>query len=221
MYHQFLELADVDITKGPMEVGPTCHYMMGGIRVDAESRKPPSPVSSPPEKRRRSARRKPPRWQLPLRSLSSSAAAPDSPPQSTQNKPQRQPSIPSPLQEAERQHAGAVRAPSGGESRYTIHEDLQTTMQNLVGVFRHGAETSAARCPRSKSSKSEQPCACRRLAPLQPRAGATRPPRQHAPPSPTPSPAAPSPVARAAVRTAASTTLALDTAWGSGWTMSS
>src|SRR5437762_6603366 len=37
MYHQFLELADVDITKGPMEVGPTCHYMMGGIRVDAET----------------------------------------------------------------------------------------------------------------------------------------------------------------------------------------
>src|ERR1700681_1381066 len=35
MYHQFKELADVDITKGPMEVGPTCHYMMGGIRVDA------------------------------------------------------------------------------------------------------------------------------------------------------------------------------------------
>jgi succinate dehydrogenase / fumarate reductase flavoprotein subunit len=37
MYHQFKELADVDITKEPMEVGPTCHYMMGGIRVDAET----------------------------------------------------------------------------------------------------------------------------------------------------------------------------------------
>ena len=37
MYHQFRELADVDITKEPMEVGPTCHYMMGGIRVDAET----------------------------------------------------------------------------------------------------------------------------------------------------------------------------------------
>jgi len=37
MYHQFRELADVDITKGPMEVGPTCHYMMGGIRVEAET----------------------------------------------------------------------------------------------------------------------------------------------------------------------------------------
>jgi succinate dehydrogenase / fumarate reductase flavoprotein subunit len=37
MYTQFLELADVDITKEAMEVGPTCHYMMGGVRVDAES----------------------------------------------------------------------------------------------------------------------------------------------------------------------------------------
>jgi succinate dehydrogenase / fumarate reductase flavoprotein subunit len=37
MYHQFLELADVDITNEQMEVGPTCHYMMGGVRVDAET----------------------------------------------------------------------------------------------------------------------------------------------------------------------------------------
>src|SRR5919199_3200894 len=37
MYHQFKELADVDITKEPMEVGPTCHYVMGGIRVDADT----------------------------------------------------------------------------------------------------------------------------------------------------------------------------------------
>ena len=37
MYHQFLELADVDITKEPMEVGPTCHYVMGGIKVDPDT----------------------------------------------------------------------------------------------------------------------------------------------------------------------------------------
>jgi succinate dehydrogenase / fumarate reductase flavoprotein subunit len=37
MYHQFKELADVDITTEPMEVGPTCHYMMGGVRVDPET----------------------------------------------------------------------------------------------------------------------------------------------------------------------------------------
>ncbi len=37
MYHQFKELAEVDITKEAMEVGPTCHYMMGGIRVEADT----------------------------------------------------------------------------------------------------------------------------------------------------------------------------------------
>ena len=37
MYHQFKELADVDITRQPMEVGPTCHYAMGGVRVDADT----------------------------------------------------------------------------------------------------------------------------------------------------------------------------------------
>src|ERR1041384_6419629 len=37
MYHQFKELADVDITKEPMEVGPTCHYVMGGIEVDPDT----------------------------------------------------------------------------------------------------------------------------------------------------------------------------------------
>jgi succinate dehydrogenase / fumarate reductase flavoprotein subunit len=37
MYHQFKELADLDITKEPMEVGPTTHYVMGGVRVDADT----------------------------------------------------------------------------------------------------------------------------------------------------------------------------------------
>ncbi|MCC6766485.1 MAG: fumarate reductase/succinate dehydrogenase flavoprotein subunit [Deltaproteobacteria bacterium] len=37
MYHQFMELAEVDITKEPMEVGPTLHYFMGGIKVDPDS----------------------------------------------------------------------------------------------------------------------------------------------------------------------------------------
>jgi succinate dehydrogenase / fumarate reductase flavoprotein subunit len=37
MYHQFMELAGVDITKEPMEVGPTCHYVMGGVEVDPDS----------------------------------------------------------------------------------------------------------------------------------------------------------------------------------------
>src|SRR5256712_2580462 len=37
MYHQFKQLADIDITREPMEVGPTTHYMMGGVRVEAET----------------------------------------------------------------------------------------------------------------------------------------------------------------------------------------
>jgi succinate dehydrogenase / fumarate reductase flavoprotein subunit len=37
MYHQFKQLADIDITQEPMEVGPTTHYMMGGVKVDADS----------------------------------------------------------------------------------------------------------------------------------------------------------------------------------------
>ncbi|WP_020657773.1 fumarate reductase/succinate dehydrogenase flavoprotein subunit [Amycolatopsis benzoatilytica] len=37
MYHQFKELADVDITQEPMEVGPTCHYVMGGVEVDPDT----------------------------------------------------------------------------------------------------------------------------------------------------------------------------------------
>jgi len=37
MYHQFMELAGVDITREAMEIGPTCHYIMGGVQVDADS----------------------------------------------------------------------------------------------------------------------------------------------------------------------------------------
>src|ERR1700733_7489027 len=37
MYHQFMELAEVDITKEPMEIGPTCHYVMGGVEVDPDT----------------------------------------------------------------------------------------------------------------------------------------------------------------------------------------
>jgi succinate dehydrogenase / fumarate reductase flavoprotein subunit len=37
MYHQFKELADVDITQQPMEIGPTCHYVMGGVEVDPDT----------------------------------------------------------------------------------------------------------------------------------------------------------------------------------------
>ena len=50
MYDQFTELAGVDITQAPMEVGPTCHYFMGGVRVDAETGR--STVAGPVRHRR-------------------------------------------------------------------------------------------------------------------------------------------------------------------------
>ena len=50
MYQQFLELADVDITKEPMEIGPTCHYVMGGVEVDADSQATMVPGLLPPAK---------------------------------------------------------------------------------------------------------------------------------------------------------------------------
>src|SRR5271163_978312 len=43
MYHQFMELAGVDITREPMEIGPTCHYIMGGVQVNADSEETAAP----------------------------------------------------------------------------------------------------------------------------------------------------------------------------------
>ena len=68
MWHQFKELADVDITKEPMEVGPTCHYVMGGVEVDPDTEDDQAPR---PVRRgrglRRHARLEPSRRQLALR----------------------------------------------------------------------------------------------------------------------------------------------------------
>ncbi len=68
MYHQFKELADVDITKEPMEIGPTCHYVMGGVEVEPDTGM--SAVTGPLLGRRvlrRHARLQPARRQLALR----------------------------------------------------------------------------------------------------------------------------------------------------------
>ena len=135
MYHQFLELADVDITKGPMEVGPTCHYMMGGIRVDAETAQASIPDSSPPAKRLPGctaligweAIRFPTCWYL--------AGERDWRRRSTPNEPEPAASI---RRKSRRPNGRCSLRSSGptGESPYTIHEDLQNMMQSLVGIFR-------------------------------------------------------------------------------------
>ena len=68
MYHQFKELADIDITKEPMEVGPTTHYIMGGVQVDADTQMSTVPgLFAAGECAGGHQRRQPPRRQLALR----------------------------------------------------------------------------------------------------------------------------------------------------------
>jgi succinate dehydrogenase flavoprotein subunit len=144
MYEQFKELADVDITKGPMEVGPTTHYVMGGIRVDAETGATTraglfavGEVSGGMHGANR----------LGGNSLSDllvfgmrtgeGAAAFAS---SLEGE-----SYVDPVQVAE---AGrALAAPlerEGGEDPYAIQRDLQAVMQRLVGIFRVEADLDEA-----------------------------------------------------------------------------
>ena len=136
MYHQFLELADVDITKGPMEVGPTCHYMMGGIRVDAETAQSSVPglfAAGEAAAGLHGANR------LGGNSLSDLlvfgrraglAAAEYAKRTST-------PAIdPSQTAQAEREMLLPFER-SVDESPYRIHDDLQDVMQRLVGIFRN------------------------------------------------------------------------------------
>jgi len=135
MYHQFKELADVDITKGPMEVGPTCHYVMGGIRVDAETAESTVPglfAAGEAAAGLHGANR------LGGNSLSDllvfgrraglSAA-----------QHARQVSAPSIDNSQIEQSERELLAPfsnTGAESPYAVHRDLQEVMQNLVGIFR-------------------------------------------------------------------------------------
>jgi succinate dehydrogenase / fumarate reductase flavoprotein subunit len=135
MYHQFKELADVDITKRPMEVGPTCHYMMGGIRVEAETAQSSVPglfAAGEAAAGLHGANR------LGGNSLSDllvfgrragvSAAEHAKAVQTT--------SIDSEQVEAAAREMLAPFERKQGENPYTIHRDLQDVMQNLVGIFR-------------------------------------------------------------------------------------
>jgi succinate dehydrogenase / fumarate reductase flavoprotein subunit len=136
MYHQFRELADVDITREPMEVGPTCHYMMGGIRVDAETAQSTVPgmfAAGEAAAGLHGANR------LGGNSLSDLlvfgrraglAAAEHSKHVSPCRVDEQQ------IEEAAKEMLGPfVRLE--GESPYQIHRDLQEAMQNYVGIFRN------------------------------------------------------------------------------------
>ncbi|MGA8365793.1 MAG: FAD-dependent oxidoreductase [Candidatus Acidiferrales bacterium] len=135
MYHQFKELADVDITKAPMEVGPTCHYMMGGIRVDADTGQSSIPglfAAGEAAAGLHGANRLGGNSLSDLlvfgrrAGLAAAEHAKNTPPPALDT---------AQIDEAERQ----VLAPferATGEDPYAIQRDLQQTMQTLVGIFR-------------------------------------------------------------------------------------
>jgi succinate dehydrogenase / fumarate reductase, flavoprotein subunit len=143
MYHQFLELADVDITKQPMEVGPTCHYMMGGIRVGAEGGEASVPglfAAGEAAAGLHGANR------LGGNSLSDllvfgrragMAAAQHA-------KSTAAPTLdPDQIQQAEREMLGPFSR-TDGENPYHLHDELQKTMQSLVSIFRTEQDLSQA-----------------------------------------------------------------------------
>jgi succinate dehydrogenase / fumarate reductase flavoprotein subunit len=136
MFDQFKELADVDITKGPMEVGPTTHYVMGGVRVDAETGETTIPglyAAGEVSGGMHGANR------LGGNSLSDllvfgartgAGAAADA-----AAMPGASYVDPVQVQAAIRE----LQAPldrEDGEDPYAIHRDLQSMMQRLVGIFR-------------------------------------------------------------------------------------
>jgi succinate dehydrogenase / fumarate reductase flavoprotein subunit len=145
MYHQFRELADVDITKGPMEVGPTCHYMMGGVRVEAETaaasltglfaagevaaglhganRLGGNSLSDLLVFGRRAG--------LAAAQRAKGGGAPPAAIDSAQ------------IEAAERE-ALAPFERQNGESPYEVHADLQQIMQKLVGIYRTEQDLDAA-----------------------------------------------------------------------------
>ena len=143
MYHQFKELADVDITKGPMEVGPTCHYMMGGIRVEAETAASTVPglyAAGEAAAGLHGANR------LGGNSLSDllvfgrragKAAAEFAAKSSAPNVDLSQ------LADAEREMLAPFER-TDGEFPYPIHHDLQETMGALVGIFRNEEDLKKA-----------------------------------------------------------------------------
>ena len=135
MYHQFKELADVDITTGPMEVGPTCHYMMGGIRVEAETCQSTVPglfAAGEAAAGLHGSNR------LGGNSLSDLLVFGKRAGKAAAEYAKQVPSgalDAAQLQEAEREMLVPFERTSG-EFPYEIHRDLQDFMQSLVGIFR-------------------------------------------------------------------------------------
>jgi len=136
MYHQFKELADVDITAEPMEVGPTCHYVMGGVAVDpdtGESAVEGLYAAGEVAGGMHGANR------LGGNSLSDLLVFG----RRTGLNAQR-PTIGDDVVSAASEHALAPFGIEGGENPYTVQHDLQEVMHNLVGIIRTAGEMERA-----------------------------------------------------------------------------
>jgi succinate dehydrogenase / fumarate reductase, flavoprotein subunit len=144
MHHQFKELADVDITKEPMEIGPTCHYIMGGIEVDPDTAASSVPglfavgeVSGGMHGSNR----------LGGNSLSDllvfGKRAGDGAADYLESLDAR-PAVPAQALSAAVEEALAPLSRSSGENPYTVHAELQQTMNDLVGLIRREHEVKQA-----------------------------------------------------------------------------
>ncbi|MEV4671917.1 MULTISPECIES: fumarate reductase/succinate dehydrogenase flavoprotein subunit [Actinomadura] len=144
MYHQFKELADVDITKEAMEVGPTCHYVMGGVEVDPDTGAAKVPglfaageVSGGMHGSNR----------LGGNSLSDllvfGRRAGLGASEYVDALPAR-PAVPDAEVEAATAEALAPFEREGGENPYAVHAELQQTMNELVGIIRKEEELKQA-----------------------------------------------------------------------------
>ena len=144
MYDQFKELADVDITKGPMEVGPTTHYVMGGIRVDAETGATAVAglyAAGEVAAGMHGANR------LGGNSLSDLLVFGARTGRAAADHAAATPGEPYPDPVRVRTAVNDLAAPlerQDGEDPYAIQRDLQTTMQQLVGIFRVEADLDEA-----------------------------------------------------------------------------
>ena len=136
MYDQFLELAGVDITKEPMQVGPTCHYFMGGIKVDADTGATARPRAVRDRRsERRHERRQPARRQLARRPAGLWPTRRDSAP------PRSPGSAPRCRCRPTRSRLRRVRSTTTStalatENPFQMHKELQTIMGDGVGIFR-------------------------------------------------------------------------------------
>src|SRR6202047_5294239 len=135
MYHQFMQLANLDITKEPMEVGPTTHYIMGGVRVDAETQMSSvlglfaagEVAAGLHGANRLGGNSLSDLLVFGRRAGMAGAQAAKKGRQATIDQAQSE--------EAEREMLAPFQN-GNGESPYAIHRDLQETMQKLVGIFR-------------------------------------------------------------------------------------